>query len=142
VGYHLGQQLRQWPDTAGRVVFLSGELGTGKTQFVKGLAAALDLDPAEVTSPTFALVQEHVFQGGKLWHVDLYRLPTGVHAADAIALTELLDRPGIVAIEWPERLGSDLIELIASEGKTWRVRLDELEDGSRRITICQPVERS
>jgi tRNA threonylcarbamoyladenosine biosynthesis protein TsaE len=72
----------------------------------------------------------------------LYRLPTGVHAADAIALTELLDRPGIVAIEWPERLGSDLIELIASEGKTWRVRLDELEDGSRRITICQPVERS
>ncbi len=139
VGYALGQHLAQWPDACGRMVLLSGELGSGKTQFVKGLAAALGLDPAEVTSPTFALVQAHTFQGGTLWHVDLYRLPTGSGAAEAIALAELLEQPGIVAIEWPERLGPVLPTLAASEDRTWRVYLDERQDGSRRITLHHPV---
>ncbi len=140
VGYALGQHLAQWPDTCGRMVLLNGELGSGKTQFVKGLAAALGLDPAEVTSPTFALVQAHAFQGGTLWHVDLYRLPTGAQAAEAIALPELLEQPGIVAMEWPERLGPVLSTLVADAGRMWRVQIDELEDGSRRITIHHPVD--
>ncbi len=139
MGYDLGERLAAWTDATGRVVFLSGELGSGKTQFVKGLAAALGLDPAEVTSPTFALVQAHAFQGGTLWHVDLYRLPAGAGAAEAIALTELLEQPGIVAIEWPERLDPALPSLVANEDRTWRVQLDELEDGVRRITIHHPA---
>jgi tRNA threonylcarbamoyladenosine biosynthesis protein TsaE len=139
VGYGLGERLAAWPDATGRVVLLSGELGSGKTQFVKGLAAALGLDPAEVTSPTFALVQAHAFPGGTLWHVDLYRLPTGPGAAEAIALAELLEQAGIIAMEWPERLGPDLPLLVADEGRTWWVQLDELEDGIRRITIHQPA---
>jgi tRNA threonylcarbamoyladenosine biosynthesis protein TsaE len=139
VGYSLGERLAAWPEPTGRVVLLSGELGSGKTQFVKGLAAALGLDPAEVTSPTFALVQAHAFPGGTLWHVDLYRLPTGPGAAEAIALAELLGQPGIVAIEWPERLGPVLPTLAASEDRTWRVYLDELQDGNRRITLHSPV---
>lgn len=139
VGYGLGQRLMQWTDAVGRLVFLTGELGSGKTQFVKGLATALGLDPAEVTSPTFALVQAHAFQGGTFWHVDLYRLPAGPAAAEAIALEELLEQPGIVAIEWPERLGPGLMSRLAAENKTWQVRLDELEDGARRITIHHPV---
>ncbi len=138
MGYDLGERLAAWTDATGQVVLLSGELGSGKTQFVKGLAAALGLDPAEVTSPTFALVQAHAFQGGTLWHVDLYRLPAGPGAAEAIALTELLEQPGIVAMEWPERLGPALPSLVANEDRTWWVQLDELEDGIRRITIHQP----
>ncbi|MGQ9898502.1 MAG: tRNA (adenosine(37)-N6)-threonylcarbamoyltransferase complex ATPase subunit type 1 TsaE [Acidobacteriota bacterium] len=141
VGYSLGQTLAQQADAMGQVVLLSGELGCGKTQFVKGLAAALGLDPTEVTSPTFALVQAHAFQGGTLWHVDLYRLPTGPGAAEAVSLAELLEQPGIVAIEWPERLGLTLDTLGAEEGKTWAVQLDELEDGLRRITIYHPAPR-
>jgi tRNA threonylcarbamoyladenosine biosynthesis protein TsaE len=143
VGYNLGERLAAclaaWTDATGRVVLLSGELGSGKTQLVKGLAAALGLDPAEVTSPTFALVQAHAFPGGTLWHVDLYRLPTGPGAAEAIALAELLEQAGIIAMEWPERLGPDLPLLVADEGRTWWVQLDELEDGIRRITIHQPA---
>ncbi len=139
VGYALGQHLAQWPDACGWMVLLNGELGSGKTYFVKGLAAALGLDPAEVTSPTFALVQAHAFHGGTLWHVDLYRLPTGVGAAEAIALAELLEQPGIVAMEWPERLGPVLPSLVADEDRTWQVQIDELEDGVRRITIHHPA---
>jgi tRNA threonylcarbamoyladenosine biosynthesis protein TsaE len=139
VGYGLGECLASWTEPTGRVVLLSGELGSGKTQFVKGLAAALGLDPAEVTSPTFALVQAHAFPGGTLWHVDLYRLPVGPGAAEAIALTELVEQPGIVAMEWPERLGPALPTLVANEDRTWRVQLDELEDGTRRITIHHPA---
>src|SRR5216684_8872839 len=58
----------------GSIVLLSGVLGAGKTAFVRGIAEGLGIDPAEVTSPTFTIVQK--FRGGRLplYHVDLYRL--------------------------------------------------------------------
>ena len=61
---------------SGHVVLLTGDLGAGKTAFVSGIAEGLGIDPAEVTSPTFTLVQE--YSGGRLplYHVDLYRLQT------------------------------------------------------------------
>src|SRR4029077_17507509 len=59
---------------AGDVLLLAGDLGAGKTTFVKGLAAGLGIDPADVSSPTFTLV--HEYRGGRLtlYHADLYRL--------------------------------------------------------------------
>jgi tRNA threonylcarbamoyladenosine biosynthesis protein TsaE len=86
----------------GAVLLLSGDLGAGKTAFVRGLAEGLGLEADQVTSPTFALV--HEYRGGRLplIHVDLYRLD----AADLaeIGLDEDLAAVGVVAVEWPERL--------------------------------------
>ncbi len=89
----------------GHVIGLIGELGTGKTTFVRALAAAMGVPPSRVRSPTFTLVNE--YEGGRLpfYHLDLYRLePTAV---DRLALREYLYGDGICVVEWIERLGED-----------------------------------
>lgn len=99
LGKQIGAQL-----TGGEVLLLNGPLGAGKTVFVKGVAAALDIDPEEVTSPSFTLVNPYE---GRLvmFHVDLYRLDEGESAAHAVDLEELLnDEHAIVIIEWAERM--------------------------------------
>jgi tRNA threonylcarbamoyladenosine biosynthesis protein TsaE len=86
---------------AGDVIALSGELGAGKTAFVRGLADGLDVPTHLVASPTFTMVAEYP---GRLpvYHIDLYRLDPG--AADLPALREYLYGPGVTAIEWCDRL--------------------------------------
>ncbi len=140
VGRTLGRQLTSGDLAAPTwLVLLQGELGVGKTHFVKGLATAFGITPEEVTSPTFALVQAHPFSGGTLWHIDLYRLPTGAPIVDAIGLEEILEQPGIVVIEWPERLGKALEALIEQQSVVCRVNLEEVDETTRRITIHQTV---
>jgi tRNA threonylcarbamoyladenosine biosynthesis protein TsaE len=86
----------------GAVIHLFGELGAGKTVFVRGLAQGLGLDPDEVSSPTFTLIQE--YRGPiTLYHVDLYRLE-GKEVPD-LGL-DALTADGILAIEWANRLPS------------------------------------
>jgi tRNA threonylcarbamoyl adenosine modification protein YjeE len=94
VGREMAASLRP-----GQVVLLEGLLGAGKTAFVRGLAEGLGADPAEVSSPTFTIVQE--YRGGTpLQHIDLYRLsPLEV---DDLGIDEMLETT-IVAVEWPDR---------------------------------------
>lgn len=110
----------------GDVLLLSGDLGAGKTTFVKGLAAGLGIDPNEVSSPTFTLL--HEYRGGRLtlYHADLYRLDKT--ATDDLGLEETGVRDGVLAIEWPDRLSHDI-----SDAKL--IRLEIVNDASRRITI-------
>jgi tRNA threonylcarbamoyladenosine biosynthesis protein TsaE len=85
----------------GLVIGLSGDLGTGKTQLVKGLARGLGFT-GRVSSPTFALV--NIYEGGRLllFHLDLYRLDTPEQIISA-GLEEYLQPRGVTVIEWAER---------------------------------------
>ena len=117
---------------AGAVVLLTGELGAGKTAFVRGMAAGLGIDPGEVTSPTFTLVQE--YRGGRLplRHVDLYRLAP--HEVDDLGLDEMALEPGVLALEWPDRLPRPI-------GDAVNVRIDHCaDDTDDRRTIV--IDRS
>ncbi len=111
---------------SGDVVLLSGDLGAGKTAFVRGLARGCGLDPAEVSSPTFTLV--HEYAGGRLtlYHADLYRL--GQAAVEDLGLEEMGVRDGVLAIEWSERLSHPMPRSI-------RVHLDVVDDTTRRVTV-------
>ena len=90
----------------GAVLLLSGDLGAGKTAFVKGLAEGLGISADEVTSPTFTLV--HEYRGGRLplIHVDLYRLDRA--DLDEIGLDQDLADQGVIAVEWAERMSRRL----------------------------------
>jgi tRNA threonylcarbamoyladenosine biosynthesis protein TsaE len=114
--------------TPGAVVLLSGDLGAGKTAFVRGLAEGLGIDPDEVTSPTFTLV--HEYRGGRLplIHVDLYRLDRA--ELDEVGLDQDLAATGVTAVEWSERLlrsiaDSIAVRIIDSGGDTRRVEIGE-----------------
>jgi tRNA threonylcarbamoyladenosine biosynthesis protein TsaE len=111
---------------AGDVVLLSGNLGSGKTAFVRGLAAGLGINPDDVSSPTFTLV--HEYRGGSLvlYHADLYRLEGA--ATDDIGLEELGVKDGVLAIEWADRLTHGIPA--ATE-----VRMEIVDENHRRITI-------
>jgi tRNA threonylcarbamoyladenosine biosynthesis protein TsaE len=95
------------------VLLLTGDLGTGKTTFVQGLALGLGLD-TRPRSPTFTMVQSH--EGGRypLVHVDLFRCSTSQEVA-AIGLEELIEPPAVAAVEWGEKAGdiagNDYLEL-------------------------------
>jgi tRNA threonylcarbamoyladenosine biosynthesis protein TsaE len=113
------------------VFLLQGDLGAGKTVFAKGLGAGLDIDPAEINSPTFTLVNSHSGRL-RLYHLDLYRIEGGVADIYAIGLDEMLSDPdAVVVIEWPERLGT-----FALRG-AYRVTLSDLNADVRRIEVIK-----
>jgi tRNA threonylcarbamoyladenosine biosynthesis protein TsaE len=110
----------------GSVLLLSGNLGAGKTAFVRGLAAGLGIDPGQVSSPTFTLV--HEYSGGRLtlYHVDLYRLDRA--AVDDLGLDEMGVSDGVLAIEWPDRLTHGL-------AGARRIDIEIVDESQRRITV-------
>jgi len=86
------------------LVLVSGELGAGKTVFVKGMALGLGILPDTVQSPTFSLIHEYP-SSPPLYHMDFYRLNRWEEIVD-LGLEEYLEREGIVAIEWGEKFFS------------------------------------
>jgi tRNA threonylcarbamoyladenosine biosynthesis protein TsaE len=113
----------------GDVVLLYGQLGAGKTAFVRGLAAGIGAVPEEVSSPTFTLVQEYAGRRATLYHVDLYRLES--KEVEDLGLEELVSTDGIVAIEWAERWETrpdDVVEV-------W---IEDAGDEKRSIRVNRP----
>jgi tRNA threonylcarbamoyladenosine biosynthesis protein TsaE len=126
---------------AGWVIGLSGELGAGKTQLVKGLARGLGC-PGRVHSPTFALV--NTYAGGRLplVHLDLYRLETVQQIVGAGLEEYLQDPSGVTVIEWAERWfntecgvrNAECGESLLTGVATWRrVQIETLSETERRI---------
>jgi tRNA threonylcarbamoyladenosine biosynthesis protein TsaE len=117
----------------GAVVALTGELGAGKTCFIRGLARGLGARTG-VTSPTFVLINEY---RGRLsvHHVDLYRLESFTEVMD-LGIPELMAGDGVTLIEWADKLGPLLpVDAI-------RVHVDGLGDEPRQISIdVPPAER-
>jgi len=116
----LGRTLRP-----GTFVLLHGDLGAGKTVFVRGLAAGLGVDPEAVTSPTFVLIQ-HYAGRIPLVHADLYRLDNTA-AVDDLGLEDL-GNGGVVAVEWAERLPRKPHGSVS-------VTIEDAGEDSRRITV-------
>ena len=110
----------------GDVVRLSGDLGAGKTAFVRGLAVGLGIDPDVVSSPTFTLV--HEYRGGRLdlYHADLYRLESAT--TEDLGLEEERVAEAVLAIEWPDRLTHAMPGAIDIE-------IELTGDTTRRITV-------
>ena len=126
LGKQLGEKL-----TGGEIILIDGPLGAGKTIFVKGIAAALDINPEEVTSPSFTLVNPYI---GRLplFHIDLYRLDEGSTAAHAVDLEELLsETSAVVVIEWANRLGRYPLP-----SNLWRITISGDGEEPRNIKLA------
>lgn len=121
----LEEAARRWWRTlgVGSVVWLSGDLGAGKTALVQALARAAGAEPAR--SPSFALVHEYHSPEGPLIHVDCYRLRRPEEALD-LDLTALAARSRLLLIEWPERAGA------LAPAPDLHLRLEHVERPDRR----------
>lgn len=114
----------------GDIVFLEGDLGAGKTMFMKGIAQAFGVDPEGVVSPTFVLM--NCYEGKiPLYHFDLYRLDTPEQLA-TVQFDEYFFGDGISIVEWPERLPSGLVR------DHWQVKLSHKTHNKREICISYP----
>lgn len=109
--------------SAGDVVLLEGEMGAGKTVFVKGLAEGLGIDE-EITSPTYAYMNDY---GGVLYHYDCYRLKSGAQA-EALGLCDYFYAGGVCVIEWAQNIA----DVLPRNCKT--VRIVKKGENEREIT--------
>lgn len=98
IAAHLAEKL-----VGGECIALHGDLGAGKTQFVRGLLRGLGGNPRSVSSPTFMLL--NIYETGRLtlYHLDAYRVH-GAEDFESIGFTELLEQGGVVVVEWASRV--------------------------------------
>jgi tRNA threonylcarbamoyladenosine biosynthesis protein TsaE len=116
--------------TRGLVIALSGDLGAGKTQFVRGMARGLEIS-GRVHSPTFTLVNEYGGGRLKLFHLDLYRLETPAQILSA-GIEEYLQPDGVSVIEWAERLAGGRWQMADGE-KLICVKIEIVSETERKI---------
>ena len=90
------------PELSNKLVFITGEMGTGKTTLVQFLLAHLGIKNLRVTSPTYALLHEYKTPRQNIAHLDLYRL-SSPHELEFIGIRDYLDGNWLVLIEWPEK---------------------------------------
>ena len=121
VGEKLGKTIAD-----GAVIAMYGDLGAGKTAFVRGMARGMGI-LARVSSPTFTIVNEYIGER-ELYHFDMYRLGSSDELFD-IGWEDYLSRGGVCVVEWSENVSD------AFEGDEIRVNIEKLSPTSRKITI-------
>ncbi|MCL0062507.1 tRNA (adenosine(37)-N6)-threonylcarbamoyltransferase complex ATPase subunit type 1 TsaE, partial [Thermodesulfovibrionales bacterium] len=126
-GFKIGESLKI--KEAG-IVFLYGDLGAGKTVFIKGIASALNIPKRDVGSASFVIVAEYE-TSPPFHHIDLYRLERD-DDIEALGIWEYIDSDGITVVEWAERL-SEVPEEILKEAI--KVRISHCNENSREIII-------
>jgi len=113
------------------VVLLHGDLGAGKTVLAKGILSGLAFDPADVTSPSFALVNLYPTEKFNVYHIDLWRVESGTDAAFEVGLDDIMaSDKSVVIIEWAERLGDPRFD-----SRVFDVRIAGDGDDPRTITL-------
>ena len=127
IGRTLGRKLG-----GGELVLLEGPLGIGKTVFARGIAAGLGIDPDQVCSPSYTIVQEYDGERSRMYHVDLYRIEQ-LDEIGTLGLEELLGSGAVVVVEWGERLPESY------RRNAMTVRLHEIGEAARRIEFNQPT---
>ena len=127
IAFSLAQNLK-----GGEVVAFRGDLGAGKTCFTRGLASGLGFED-EVTSPTFALINEYI--GGRLplYHFDMYRISSWEELYSC-GFFEYIEQGGVVAAEWSENIDNALPE------DTIYVIIEKNGENSRKIILCNKKE--
>lgn len=120
LGVKLGALLRR-----GDFVGLAGELGAGKTQLARGVAQGAGVNPADVSSPTFAIVQSYSGTQVTLHHADFYRL----RGEDELFATGFFDLEGAMLVEWIDRVPSALPD------EALKIELEVLDVERRRLTV-------
>ena len=124
---------------AGDVIGLRGDLGAGKTVFVKGLADGLGVDATHVSSPTFTLINEYRSGRLTLHHVDLYRLERESELTE-LGLEEIVGGEGVTAIEWVDRFagvaGEDWLEVRIAFGPKAARTVEILPHGPRAAALA------
>ena len=119
----------------GAVLALYGDLGSGKTHFVKGIAEGLGVSPAEVRSPTFTILSVHEAGEIPLYHFDAYRVQTPDEFVE-LGFEDYVHGDGLTCIEWANRI-SDLLP-----PDTIHLRLHHVAPSKRRITLGAPEDAS
>lgn len=112
------------------LVLLKGDLGSGKTTFVKFLVKSLGFPPDNVSSPSFTIVQEYIFEGKTIYHIDLYRIEKEDELFE-IGLEEILNSDSLVIAEWPD-VGEIFFESCGR--RIFRINFD-FKDGKRRVNL-------
>jgi len=122
---HLALELREWIVAQKNILFY-GEMGAGKTTLIKGICAALG-SSNEISSPTYALVNEYEGDNSLIYHFDLFRLKSFKEVLD-IGFEEYIDSDAICLIEWPEK-----IESLVEHGL--KIEIDKIGLNTRKISI-------
>lgn len=120
---------------AGDIILLEGELGSGKTTFVKGVCEYFGINESEVRSPTFTLMNtyttlEHQDQAEQLVHIDTYRMDDPQELTEIGVEEYLKDENSIVLVEWPDKI----MELVKNRD-TKKISFENLSENERRIEI-------
>ncbi len=115
------------------IVAFDGEMGAGKTTFIRALVERLGADPEDANSPSFSIVNEYETPAGRIYHFDLYRLDSPEEALE-IGIDDYFDSGNLCLLEWPGRIGS----LLPADAARVEITVHDDQPGRPRTLTFTP----